>query len=211
MGEVHISRRTMLALTGSAAVSAVVPSMAVATTMPVKSGSGIAWLVGTPGEFDYQHIVAQTAEEARRRWVNDRIGGSGCEVIEEIASAGGLEAYLADGGEPPAVYCDCEWCNAFHGCDANRIPVWDGRAEGSPTHADWLREGMGTFCDRCSYECFEAEGTGFAVGDKAVCEDCMTLADWRIVDPKRAAELEAEEAEDAEPAPAEATGEGEEP
>ena len=32
-----------------------------------------------------------------------------------------------------------------------------------------------------------------AIGDEAVCEDCMTLEDWRIADPARAAEMEAED------------------
>lgn len=194
----EISRRAMLALTGSVAVTAVMPSTLVKASVEatVPSATKLSWLVGTPGEFDYQHIVAKTAEEARLRWVNDRVGGNGCDVEDEIKAAGGLEAYLADGGEPPAEYCDCEWCNAFHGCEADRISAWDGRPEGTPTHGDWLRAGLGSICDRCGYECSESEGTGFPIGDKAVCEECMTIPEWQIVNPGHAAELEADMAEE---------------
>lgn len=190
-----INRRTMLALTGSAAVAVALPSAPLgAVPAPSQSLPLPAWAVGTPGETDWMHIVARSADDARRAWVSEKVGGSGCEVAEEIADAGGLEAYLADGGEPPSDPCECEWCASLAYAEAERIKTWDGKPEGSASNADWLNAGMGSNCSRCGYECSSREGTGHAVVCDAVCGDCMTIADWRVVNPKHAAKFEADAA-----------------
>ena len=158
-----IHRRELLVGTAALAVSAsipVLPSLAAPTEVTP------AWAVGTPGEFNWQHVIAKTADEAERIF--------------------------------RAEWCDFECeedtpCGECEGCTLEvvpeRKPMWDGLL--NPTSGDWLRAGCGTYCSRCSYETFPEE-CGHAVGNEAVCEECMTLADWDIVDPERAAEIRAD-------------------
>jgi hypothetical protein len=154
-----MNRREVLLGAAALAAAAQLPTAAVAK-QPLP-----AWAVGTPGEFNWQRIIAKTAEEAEGIFRNEN-----CEFeCEEDAPCG-----------------ECDGCTME--VIAERKPVWDGIV--NPTPADWLRAGSGTFCSRCSYETFPEEN-GHPVVDEAVCEDCMTLADWDIVDPARAAELRA--------------------
>lgn len=74
--------------------------------------------------------------------------------------------------------------------DATRCKEWDDLPH-DPTPGDWLRAGMGHTCDRCGFE--TASDDGQAVGDKAICNDCMTIEDWQLVDPEYAQELREEE------------------
>lgn len=73
--------------------------------------------------------------------------------------------------------------------EVQRCAVWDD-LDGEPSPADWLHANMGTLCDRCDCETHSEDG--HAVGKEAVCEDCMTVEDWDIVDPEYAAELRAD-------------------
>jgi hypothetical protein len=70
--------------------------------------------------------------------------------------------------------------------EARRCETWDG-IDGKPTPADWIRASLSHVCSRCSIEASGDEA--HAMGDEAVCEDCMTLDDWRIADPCYAADL----------------------
>ena len=146
-----MNRRELLVGAAAVAVTAKIPAAtAAAKTVNVTP----SWVVGTPGEFNWQHIVAKTAEQAER-------------------------IFRAEN--------ECEGCTQE--VVAERKPIWDGKD--NLTSGDWLRAGMGTRCSRCGYETFPEEN-GHAVGDEAVCEECMTLADWNVVDPEHAAELRAE-------------------
>lgn len=156
--------------TGAAAVIPAVPAIATAADQLLKP----AWAVGTSGEFDWQCFRADTAEEAIRLAAEEYVGG-GC-LCHELK-------------EPDS---SCEYCERVARYDADRVPVWD--AADPVSGADWLAAGMGTYCSRCSYETFSETG-GRAVNNEAVCEDCMTLADWDIVDPERAAEIREDLAE----------------
>lgn len=158
-----IRRRELLIGTAALAVSAGIPTLP-SLAAPTKIIP--AWAVGTPGEFNWQHIVAETAERAERLFRNEN-----CDFECEEGSPCG----------------ECEGCTLD--VEAERKPIWDGKS--SLTSADWLRGGSGTYCARCNYETFP-EGDGHPVGDEAVCHDCMTLADWDIVDPERAAEIRAD-------------------
>jgi hypothetical protein len=165
-----LSRRDILVGAAAIAATASIPTLpAIAESATVAKDVIPAWIVGTPGEFDWQHVGGRTAEEAIRNFVCETVGGDGCE----------------EGNEPD---CDCEWCYAIIGLEAERKPMWDGKSDVTP--GDWLRSGTGHVCSRCSYETFPEEG-GHPVGDEAVCEECMTLADWDIADPERAAEIRA--------------------
>lgn len=164
-----ISRREALLGTAAVIASAALPSVP-ATAAPAPEIIP-AWVVGTPCEGDWQHIIARTKREALRKFVCD----GGYDDFEDECK----HAVHQD---------DCDCCEALADFDAKRIARWDGLQ--STTNADWLRAGMGTVCSRCGYEVFVEEG-GHAVGDEAVCSDCMKLADWDIVDPERAAEIRA--------------------
>jgi hypothetical protein len=158
----QLSRRELLI--GAAAMAAVAN---IPTLPDVAAPTEIipAWAVGTPGEFNWQHIVARTAEEAERifraEWCDDSCEG------EEEAPCGECDACTLD-------------------IDATRVKAWDGKTD--IFSADWLDAGLGTYCSRCSYECFADNGAKNVNGE-AVCEECMKLADWDIVDPEYAAEL----------------------
>lgn len=160
----ELSRRDLI-------VGAVV--MTAAANLPAMPAAAVAqapvipaWAVGTPGEFNWQHIIARSAEQAERIFRNEH-----CDFeCDEDSPCG-----------------ECEGCTLD--LFAERKPDWDGKVEVSS--GDWLRSGSGSMCSRCSYETFPEED-GHAVGDEAVCSDCMTLADWDIVDPERAAEMRAD-------------------
>lgn len=166
----ELSRRELLvgaaAVAAAANIPAIIPSPAAAPALP-------AWVVGTPGEFDWQFQVGRTAEEAIRNYVCEIVGGDGCE----------------EANDPD---CDCEWCYKIKSVEAERKPMWDGKREDEIAPGDWIRSGTGHTCSRCSYETFPEEG-GHGIGREAVCSECMTLADWDIVDPEHAAELRAEQ------------------
>ena len=152
----EISRRQFLTTASAIAIAAALPlPSAVAAPLPAPSATPM-WAVGSPGEFNWQPIAADTIEEAIRIFAEDH------DYLEEDGS------FTAE-------------------LDGQRCKSWDGI--GKPGPADWLREGLGTYCSRCDYETFLDSG-GRVVGAEAVCEDCMTIADWRIVDPEYAAEIE---------------------
>lgn len=160
-----ISRREVLIGVAAAAIAASAPS-SIPAILPAPAAEVIpAWAVGTPGEFNWQHVIARTAEQAesifRAEWCSDS-----CE------------------GEHDSPCGECGWCTLE--VVAERKPIWDGKAETSS--GDWLLADMGAICSRCGYETFAEEG-GHAVGGEAVCSECMTLTDWDIVDPEHAAEL----------------------
>ncbi|MEO1222173.1 MAG: hypothetical protein AAFY42_12615 [Pseudomonadota bacterium] len=71
--------------------------------------------------------------------------------------------------------------------DHERHKSWDDKSvvEGDES---WFEAGYGSFCDRCSYECFPDDGTQWVAG-KSICQDCLTLDDYRICDPEHYREL----------------------
>lgn len=71
---------------------------------------------------------------------------------------------------------------------------WDD-LDREPTAGDWLTAGMGHTCSRCGEET-SVDCGGKNVAGVAVCEDCMKLPDWEIVDPERAAEMKADMADE---------------
>lgn len=180
-----ISRRQALKL-GAAAVAAsalptatsIVESIAAPETRPLLP----AFVVGTPGEYDWEFIRAATEDEAIIQWLE--------------------QSKIAVTDECEAETCRCkDWrsataCEHFGQPDieANRAEALD--AIENPTPGDWMRAGFGYECSRCRHETHADDG-GRGVGDEAVCEDCMTLADWEIVDPERARDMREEMEDDA--------------
>lgn len=167
-----LSRRQILVGAAAVAAASAIPAT-VAPAIEAAAPAEIipAWAVGTPGEFNWQHIVARTAEEAERIFRAEWIGDN-CED-EEDGPCGECDACCLD-------------------VEATRVKSWDGL--GTTTSADWLRADMGSCCTRCGSESHKDAGAQI-VGEDAICEDCLTLADWGIIDPKHAAELRAEDEE----------------
>lgn len=159
-----LRREVLIGVAAIAAVANIPAASALATPTPEVLP---AWVVGSEGEYNWQHITARTEREALKLFAED------CGDYEE--DCGHVE--YQDG-------CDC--CEEIFQYTAERKPMWDGRREVSP--GDWIRSGTGHICSRCSYETSPDEGA-HGVGDEAVCEECMELADWDIVDPDRAAEI----------------------
>ena len=164
-----INRRELLVGAAALATSASLPVLP-SITAPAEIIP--AWVVGSEGEFNWQHIIAKTEREACRFFAQE------CGDYEDECDH---DSYQEG--------CDC--CESISAYDAERKPMWDGKPYDSISPGDWLRSGTGHVCSRCSYETFPEEG-GHGVGDEAVCEDCMTLADWDVVDPERAAEIRAD-------------------
>jgi hypothetical protein len=149
---------------------------AIAAPPPIAAPPGRAWLVGTPGEFDWQVTRAPDVTTAMRFWAEDQYGECDCAAVRAS-------------GDDPGYLCDA--CRAE--VAAVRVEAFDAIADPSP--GDWLRAGHGHVCTRCFTETHN-ESDGRAVGSEAVCEECLTLADWDIIDPERAAEMRAYLAED---------------
>lgn len=192
--EATISRRALLLGTSAVAVAAALPAVQVApVAAKVAKPPMPTWIVGTPGEWDHEVIRAATREAAVRL------------RCEECEFEGSPDADPASGEGGPE--CECEACYESRGFEATRVPEWDGRSADSIGGGDWLVVGREALCDRCGYET-SADACGHNVGGKAVCEDCLTLADWDIVDPERAAELRAEQEDEALPASLESQKEG---
>lgn len=181
MGEV--SRRTLLATLGAAAIAARLPAEAnvpVAPVAKIVKPPLPTWIVGTPGEWDHQIIRAATRELAVRL------------RCEECDYDGDSDADPAVGEGGPD--CECEACLANGGYEATRVQEWDGRPEETIGSGDWLKVAFAANCERCGYETDHEYGHN--VAGKAVCDDCMTLADWDVVDPEHAAELRADMADE---------------
>lgn len=64
---------------------------------------------------------------------------------------------------------------------AERVPKWDGLSEAEIKPADWLDADLGHCCSRCGWETHRDEGAR-AIGDEAVCAECLTFADKVLSD-----------------------------
>ncbi len=180
----QLSRRSLLKFSAAAvAAAAAGPAAALAPAQTAAAPLAQTWLVGTPGEADWRAVKANSLAEAiRERRGHDDDCGAWCEAVE-------------DGAAPPED-CECDFCAGLGCYKGEHVAGLDGKRVEDITPGDWIESGYGHFCSRCDCEAY-AEIGAHAVGGEAVCKDCMTLADWDIVDPAHAAELRAEMAEDA--------------
>lgn len=165
-----MTRRFLLAAAAVTATARAIPSVPAlaAEVAPAAPPPLPAWVVGRPDCFDWQIVRASTADEALR----------------DIALSNAFPADCTGCDER-----DCDYCGTLRNLDVLRVPHMDAIA--NPTPADWLRANCGHCCSRCGYETFPEEG-GHAIGDEAVCEDCMSPEDWQIADPERYFEMVAE-------------------
>jgi hypothetical protein len=169
-----MTRRFLLAaaaVTTAAAAIPAVPALAAEVAAPAAAPPLPAWVVGTPGEYNWEIVRASTSEKAIELWCADN-----CQ-----------HDYEEDEHGNPASPCECVAC-AWE-TRASRADQFDDIAK--PTPGDWMRAGLGYTCSRCSEET-DPQNTGHAVGDEAVCEGCMKLVDWQVADPERYAQMVAE-------------------
>lgn len=157
-----MDRRSFLASAAAGVVAPLVPvpvASAVLPSLPVAPLHPV-WEVGTEGEMNWELLRAPNIEAARAAWLDEKGRCSGCTV-------GNCECY----GTP----------------DARRVKALDDKFETTGDNearriAGWL----GT-CNRCDHnECYDWR---VLANDEAVCDECMTLADWETEDPEYYAEL----------------------
>jgi hypothetical protein len=166
------TRREFLAGGAAVLASAAVPMSAVATAFSSAPASAplMAFVVGTPGEFDGAYVRARDAAEALKIWGE-----------QQGHYAGSDECELCLVPEDHDAPCRCSPKDFV-----TRAKEWDD-FEGEPTSGDWLDAGFGSLCHRCNYETMA--GDGYNIDGHAVCTDCMTLADWKTEDPDHYEEL----------------------
>ncbi len=173
------TRRDFLTSAGAVALASTLPSVPV-TVVPAAvappSTPMLAW------SFDIKHgdyrdtVIAATKEEAHAKMI--------AEHFDDLAD-NCPRLTLGNHDE-----CTCEDC----GCTENgmssveREPRLDkAAARGQITMDDYRSAGWGMVCDRCGGE---PHGGDWEVVDSvAVCNDCMTIDEWRVVNPEYAAEL----------------------
>jgi len=176
MSEMSRREALMVGLGAVAAASFPSPAARAAVAVAAPAIDLKAWAVGSIDEWDWRHVNARTEHEAKLLWLK-------AEPITDVC------------GQPGRDDCDCEYCTVLSGLEADRKPSWDGKVEASK--GDWLRADMGACCSRCGEETYmHGDDPGYAVGDLAICSECMTLADWDIVDPGKAADIREELADD---------------
>lgn len=165
-----MNRRELLKLGTSALVVAAMPMTALQAVAPPLP----AWAVGVPDEWNWDAFHAATEHEARLQWVE-----------------GWCDPTCEQGGDAGREGCDCESCERYFSAEVMRRPMWDGK-DVRPGSVEWFNADCGANCDRCGYETSRDE-CGQVVAGKIVCSDCLTIEDWRLIDPEYAAELEDEE------------------
>ena len=156
-----VSRRTFLAGVAGAVVAPFVPAVPAEATAPMIDIEAVAaplqkmWAVGTPGEYDWQGIAADTMEEAFKFYREEH----------------GFD----EEDEDVAPYGDLSEC-------VQRVPLWDGKSPRELTGEDWFKASFGYLCSECSYEASPETGAR-AIEGQVYCEDCLTLRLKIIDDP----------------------------
>lgn len=169
------------ALKGIAAVPlvAAMPAAAVAATLPI--AEPLAPLLAWAHDVNYGDyrttVIARTVEEAHRLMIDEHFD---CDLVEDCPRRiyGNEDECVADD-------CSCADCGLS---SVEREPALDAAAaRGSIEIEDYHAAGWGYVCDRCGGE--PGGHDWQPVDSLPVCDDCMTLPEWDVVNPRRAAEL----------------------
>ena len=168
-----MTRRFLLASAGVTGAAAALPAVpAIAAAPAPEAPKLLSFIAGTEGEYNWLHIRAETAEQAAQFWLDDR-GYWECEAPEMGASRD---------------ECECHSCAMAQTVETERVSAFDDVPH--PTGADWLRAGFGYLCERCSYE-IDGFCGGHAIGDQAICDDCLTVEERAATEAAAEAEADA--------------------
>ncbi|MBA4219963.1 MAG: hypothetical protein C0458_04460 [Methylobacterium sp.] len=149
-------------VTAGAAALPTVPTVAAPAAAPTLP----AWVVGTPEQWNWRIVRAESADKAIARWLADEGYGEGCEDPEPDGKCGMCEACM------------------FGYAEASRAPEFDHVAK--PTPGDWIRAGLGHTCCRCNDECDASSAYG--IGDEAVCNFCITAGERLAIERQEASQ-----------------------
>ena len=148
-----MTRRFLLAAAAVTAGSAALPTLpTLASPVAAAPKSLPAWAVGTPEQWNWRIVNANTAEAAVARWLADEGYSDGCEDPEPDGRCGMCDACV----------------NGY--AEAQRVPELDEIA--APTPGDWIKAGLGHTCCRCGDE--SDASNAHAIGEEAVCNFCVT-------------------------------------
>lgn len=137
----------------------------------------VGWSVGSEGSMNWYPIFAETEEAAIAEWVDIAGVCSDC---------------------PRSTPGSTDVCECYPDITADRSRAFDEYATTCEPVPDVAKHRAGWCnidCSRCGHTSDETVSYDVAedVDGQVVCHDCMTIADWRIVDPSHADELLSEE------------------
>lgn len=175
-----LTRRHLVAGAAAVAVAPIVPAQAFPGAPPAPLFP--AWQVGVEDGMNWRVIFAETAERALQLF-REEIGlCEGCDGLRcaELDTEGdcehsGLEARQAS---------------------AKIIPPSEHEGETAISNEEMRRLGWSHHCDRHHDVCDDWQIVTRGKKSEIVCDDCMEIEDWEIVDPEYARELRLEEAAD---------------
>ena len=145
-----------------AVVTVPAPVLAVGSKLPSVAAPVMkSFAVGTDGEWDWQHIVAESSEVARRFFAYEN--GEECECGK----------YFDDG-------CTCEASMV----SSERIAAWDGIEDKRLTRADWVQAGFGANCNRCDWETDSSDIHLIGERREIVCNDCLDADERKLIFPE---------------------------
>ncbi|PWJ81570.1 hypothetical protein C7441_110102 [Pseudaminobacter salicylatoxidans] len=112
----NILRRNLLLGASSVAAGALLPSLPLPIPAAAETPSLLAYVVGTPGEYDWQTFFARSAEEAFAEWVADQ--GYDEEYDPTFDPDFVTRVPIWDGRNPNSI-CPADWfeANLGHCCE----------------------------------------------------------------------------------------------
>lgn len=164
------TRRDILRGSAAVAAAAVLPavpiSAAVLAEVVPAAPPLLGWSIGTEGSMDWEAVFAPTKEEAVKEWLSIKGTCDGCPH---------------DTGENDV--CEC-----YPDIMGHRSPAFDAHVNAAavPDIAKHEDGWCNIECDRCGNTSDETTSwdVNRVIGSEIVCEDCMTLADWKVDDPE---------------------------
>jgi hypothetical protein len=173
-------RRDFLASSGAAALAATAPPIMAMAVQPAAAAPAppmLAWAFDVRyGEYR-DTVVAATADDAHARMIAEHFD---CDLNANCPRR-------TRTSQDDCVHEDC-CCSEVGMSDVERVPNLDAAAaRGEITLTDYQSAGWGMVCIRAG--CEPMGGDWEVVDGEAVCNECMTIEEWRAVNPEHAAEL----------------------
>lgn len=163
----NINRRHFLLGASAAALTAAAPLPALGSQPVIgidlaggPSATTVAFAAGPAESFGWRPYFATSLEDAYRQYLESY---EPKEVADRL-----IAEMLAETGLAYDEEC------------VQRCEAWDGRDLSDIKGADWIAAGLGCTCMRCSEETYPECGANI-VGEEVVCDECMTLRDYVVV------------------------------